>query len=120
MKADSSSSSSPSSDCSNLFAAKRAGLRSSRLCIGGSESEDESSEVDDGGEGGSGLGDRVRGSTVETGLDLGLGDSDRLFNVACAGLGLMRGCGRFFNVIVAFADDVRDNGGATHLSTEAH
>lgn len=67
----------------------RAGLRRNRLCRGGSESEEESSEVEEGDEGSSGFGDRVRGSIVETGLDLGLGDSERRCKVAGAGFGLV-------------------------------
>jgi len=82
MKAGSSSSSSPSSDCLILLEVNRAGLRINRLCIGGSESDEESSEVDEGDERGSGWGDCVGGSMVETGRDLGLGDSDCRFNAA--------------------------------------
>jgi hypothetical protein len=118
INAGSSSSSSPSSDRPTLFDVNRAGLRSNRLCRGGSESDEESSEVDDGDEGGSGLGDRVRGSMVDTGRDLGFGESERRFKVAWASLGLVWVCGIFRDVTVVFAEEVRENGGAVGVRFE--
>jgi hypothetical protein len=82
IKAGSSSSSSPSSDGPSLFEVKRPGLRSNRLCNGGSESDEESSDVDEGDERASGPGDLVCGSIVETGRDLGFGESERRFKAA--------------------------------------
>jgi len=67
------SSSSPSSDSPNLFDEKRVGRRRSRLCAGGSESDDDSSELDSD-EGGSGCGERLTASTIETGRDLRIGE----------------------------------------------
>lgn len=51
---------------------------------------------------------------MEAGLDLGFGERERRFNVACAGRGLV--CGRFREVIVVLAEDVREKGGATWVS----
>lgn len=90
----------------------RGGRRRSRLWAGGSESEDDSSELDSGDERGCGRGERVGASTSEAGRDLGFGDRERRFNVACAGRGLV--CGRFREVMVVLAEDVRENGGATY------
>lgn len=78
MKAGSSSSSSPSSDCPNLFDENRGGRRRSRLCNGGSESEDDSEELSSGDDKGAGRGDRVDGSMAkEFGRDLGFGERER-------------------------------------------
>jgi hypothetical protein len=113
MNAGSSSSSSPSSEFPSLLE-KRGGRRRSRLCAGGSESEEDSSELDSGDERGCGRGERVAASMIEAGRDFGFGESERRFNVACAGHGLV--CGRFRDVIVVLAEDVRENGGATWVS----
>lgn len=82
MKAGSSSSSSASCDCPNLLEENRGGRRKSRLCIGGSESEDDSEGLSSGDDKGAGRGDRVGGSIAkELGLDLGFGERDRRFRV---------------------------------------
>lgn len=81
----------------------------SRLCAGGSESDDDSEGLASGEERASARGDRLGASMVEVGR-WGLGDTELRFNVACAGLGLV--CGRFRDVIVVFADEVREKGGA--------
>jgi hypothetical protein len=112
MNAGFSSSSSASPDCPSLFAENRGGRRSSRLCIGGSESEDEDEELSSGEERGAGRGERVGGSIAsELGRDLGFGERERRFMVACVGRGLVGA--KFRDVIVVLADDVRENGGAT-------
>ena len=60
----------------------RGGRRKSRLCIGGSESEDDSEGLSSGDDKGAGRGDRVGGSIAkELGLDLGFGERDRRFRV---------------------------------------
>ena len=87
MNAGSSSDPSPSSDCPR-FDVNRGGLRRSRLCAGGSESEEDSDRSEVGEERGSGRGERTGGSTanIDTGRDLGgLGDRERLGSDACAG-----------------------------------
>jgi hypothetical protein len=74
MKAGLSSSSSASPDCPSLFDENRGGRRRSRLCIGGSESEDEDEELSSGDDKGAGRGERVTGSMAkEFGRDLGFG-----------------------------------------------
>jgi hypothetical protein len=117
MNAGSSSSSSASSDCPSLFE-NRGGRRRRRLCTGGEESEEESDELSDGDERGSGRGERVGGSmAIEFGRDFGLGERERRFSVACAGRGLVCGA-KFREVIVVFADDVREKGGADGVNGE--
>jgi hypothetical protein len=84
MNAGLSSSSSASPDCPSLFAENRGGRRRSRLCIGGSESEDEE-ELSSGEDRGAGRGDRGVGSMArELGRDFGFGwgERDRRFIVA--------------------------------------
>jgi hypothetical protein len=44
----------------------------------------------------------------------GFGETDRRLIVAYAGRGLV--CGKFREVIVVLADDVRENGGAAEVS----
>lgn len=85
MNAGLSSSSSASPDCPSLFAENRGGRRRSRLCIGGSESEDEEEELPSGEDRGAGRGDRGVGSMArELGRDFGFGwgERDRRFIVA--------------------------------------
>jgi hypothetical protein len=115
MKAGSSSSSSASSDWTSLFDVKRGGRRRSRLCAGRSDEDEESEELSSGEERGAGRGERSGVSRVE-GLDLvGFGERDLRFKVACAGRGLV--CeGKFRDVMVVLADDVRENGGAGDVS----
>lgn len=111
MNAGSESEPSPSSDSSRLLDVKRGGLRRRRLCAGGSESD---SEDDEGEERVSGSGDRMGGErAVEEGRGWDLGDIERRCGVACAGRGEV--CGRFRDVTVVFADDVRENGGAIDI-----
>ena len=78
MNAGLSSSSSASPDRPSLFAENRGGRRRSRLCIGGSESEDEEEELSSGED--KGVGSMAR----ELGRDFGFGwgERDRRFIVA--------------------------------------
>lgn len=116
INAGSSSSSSASSDCPNLL--ENLGRRRRRLCTGGDSSDEESDELADGDERGSGRGERVGGSmAIELGRDLGLGERERRFIVAWAGRGLVCG-GKLRDVTVVFADDVREKGGADGVSGE--
>lgn len=115
MNAGSSSSSSASSDCPSLLE-NRGGRRRRRLCRGGDSSDDESEELADGEERGSGRGERVGGSiAIEAGRDFGFGERERRFRTACAGRGLVCGA-KLRDVMVVFADDVRENGGADGVS----
>jgi hypothetical protein len=121
MNAGLSSSSSASPDCPSLFAENRGGRRRSRLCIGGSESEDEEEELSSGDDKGAGRGERVTGSMAkEFGRDLvlGWGERERRFKVAYIGRGLVGV--KFRDVTVVFADDVRENGGAVEVSLQAY
>lgn len=80
--------------------------------MGGSESEESEDEVSSGEDRGAGRGERVSGSMArEFGRDLVFGERERRFRVACVGRGLVGA--RFRDVAVVFADDVRENGGAT-------
>ena len=80
--------------------------------MGGSESEESEDEVSSGEDRGAGRGERVGGSMArEFGRDLVFGERERRFRVACVGRGLVGA--RFRDVAVVFADDVRENGGAT-------
>jgi hypothetical protein len=80
--------------------------------MGGSESEESEDEVSSGEDRGAGRGERVGGSMArEFGRDLVFGERERRFIVACVGRGLVGA--RFRDVAVVFADDVRENGGAT-------
>jgi hypothetical protein len=109
MNAGLSSSSSASPDRPSLFAENRGGRRRSRLCIGGSESEDEEEELSSGEDKGAGRGERGVGSMArELGRDFGFGwgERDRRLIVAWVGRGLVGA--KFRDVIVVFADDVRD------------
>jgi hypothetical protein len=116
MKAGSSSSSSASSDCPILAVLNRCGRRRTRLCRGGSESEDSEAEDDDGDESGAGRGERVGCSiAVDDCRGLGFGESERRFNVACAGRGLVCGA-KFRDWTVVLADEVREKGGAVGMS----
>lgn len=115
-----SSSSSPSSDCppAGCLFVKRGVRRMSRLWAGGESSDEVSDELSEGEERGSGLGERVGGSiAIELGLDFGLGERERRFSVACAGRGLVCGT-KLREVIVVFAEDVREKGGAGEISCE--
>jgi hypothetical protein len=120
MNAGWSSSSSASPDCPSLFEENRGGRLRSRLCIGGSESEDGEEELSSGDDKGAGRGERVIGSMAkEFGRDLGFGwgERERRFSVACVGRGLVGAKLRV--VTVVFADDVRENGGAVEVSLQA-
>jgi hypothetical protein len=115
MKAGSSSSSSASSDWTSLFDVKRGGRRRRRLCAGRSDEDEESEELSSGEERGAGRGERSGVSIVESLGLVGFGERDLRFRVACAGRGLV--CeGRFRDVTVVLADDVRENGGAGEVS----
>lgn len=90
-----------------------------RLCEGylGADSESEDEEdgdvVSSGEERGSGRGERrawVPGIALVVGREGGLGETERRFSTACAGRGLVGG--NCLEVIVVFADEVRENGGA--------
>lgn len=79
--------------------------------MGGSESLDDEEELSSGEERGAGRGERVGGSMArELGRDLGFGERERRFRVACVGRGLVGA--KFREVTVVFADEVRENGGA--------
>lgn len=85
--------------------------------MGGSESEDEG-ELSEGEERGAGRGERVGGSMArELGRAFGFGERGGRFMVACVGRGLVGV--KFRDVIVVFADDVRENGGAVLVNLRA-
>jgi hypothetical protein len=115
IKAGSSSSSSASSDRTSLFDENRGGRRRSLLCAGRSEEDEESEELSSGEERGAERGERSGVSMVEGLGLLGFGERDLRFKVPCVGRGLV--CeGRFRDVMVVLADDVRENGGAGEIS----
>jgi hypothetical protein len=115
MKAGSSSSSSASSDWRSLFDVNRGGRRRSLLCAGRSDEDEESEELSSGEERGAGRGERSGVSRVNGLGLLGFGERDLRFRVACAGRGLV--CdGKFRDVMVVLAEDVRENGGAGEVS----
>lgn len=107
-----------------LLPVVKRGRRRIRLWTGylGAESlseEEEGEVVESGEDKGSGRGERV-GACVCVGwvggIVLvrvgGLGERELRLRVACAGRGLVEG--KFRDVIVVLADDVRENGGAVH------